>query len=102
MSVGSDVDGVWFLVYGLAIWRVSFMLLYDYGPFGIFFWIRQRFGVFHDDGDSPISWPRGSVFACLGCMSVWVAAVLWFFPFWGLAIFAGSAAAKLIQGWYER
>lgn len=96
----------WFLVYALAVWRVSFMLVYDFGPWGAFYRLRERFEVLHGAEDEPISWPRGSLFSCIGCMAVWVA--LFLFPFTlvtelriVLLILAGAAVAKLLQRWYE-
>lgn len=89
------------VVYGAAVWRVAFMLVYDYGPWGVFWRLREWAGVTHDSDDTPNSWPRGSVFACLGCMAVWVAIVLWVIPVELLVPLAGAAVAKLVQRWYE-
>lgn len=89
------------LVYGLAVWRVAFLLVYDFGPWGVFYWLRSRFGVLHDEDDAPNSWPRGSVFSCLGCMSIWVAFVLAVVPVELLVPIAAAAVAKLVQRWYE-
>lgn len=89
------------LVYALAVWRIAFMLMYDYGPWGVFWHLRTIWGVIHDEDDVPNSWPRGSVFSCLGCMAVWVAIVLLSVPVELLVPFAGAAVAKLIQRWYE-
>lgn len=89
------------IVYALAVWRVAFMLLYDYGPWAVFYRFRIARGVTHDEDDVPNSWPRGSVFSCLGCMSVWVAVVLWAMPVEWLVPLAGAAVAKLIQRWWE-
>jgi hypothetical protein len=93
-------------VYVLAVWRVAFMLVYDQGPFLVFLRVRELFGVVHDEADEPISWPRGSLFACLGCMAVWVAIGLLplFLLDWGrivLIAFAVAGAAKLVQRWYD-
>jgi hypothetical protein len=93
------------MVYSLTVWRVSFMLIYDHGPWGMFRAARERFGVLHDEAGEPISWPIGSVLACISCMSVWVAAAFWFIPepvrtpFF--IVLGAAGAAKLIQGWYE-
>jgi hypothetical protein len=52
-----------FLLLALASWRLASMLIYETGPFAVFDRLRaaaNRLGA-------------GGVFACIWCMSVWVA-----------------------------
>lgn len=95
-------DWLHFGIYAIAVWRLAFMLVYDYGPWGVFLRLRSRFGVIHDDAGEHVSVPVGSVLGCVGCMAIWVAAILWILPFEVITIIAAAGIAKLVQGWYER
>lgn len=77
------------------------MLHIEEGPWGIFQWVRERFGVLHDADGQP-EYPAGSVFACIGCLSVWMAILLWVLPHWVAAILAGTALAVFAQVIWER
>lgn len=76
------------------------MLVYDYGPWGVFLRLRSRFGITHDEGGEVTSVPVGSVFGCVGCMAIWIAAGLWILPFEVITIIAAAGTAKLVQRWY--
>jgi len=55
------------IIFGLATWRISSILVNEDGPFDVFFKMRERFkeGLFFD-----------SLFSCVWCISVWVAILL--------------------------
>ena len=62
-----------YVLYALAIWRVSSMLVQEEGPGDIFVKLRHKVGVQHDMhnrayGESFIS----KLFTCVVCMSVWI------------------------------
>lgn len=52
----------------LAVWRISYMLVNEDGPFDCFFnfrnWVQTKDGMFFGFLES--------LFACIYCMSVWV------------------------------
>ncbi len=88
---------------GLATWRLSYMLVWEDGPGLIFFRLRQRVGIGHDDDRRPVMVPERflpMLLSCTWCASVWVATgwvVLWMLlPGPGLllaSIFAVSGVA---------
>jgi hypothetical protein len=63
--------------------------------------VRERFGVEHDE-DGPIAYPTGSVFACVGCLSVWTFLGLYLAPFPLAILFAGSGLVILIHVFYQK
>jgi len=90
------------LILGLAAWRIAYALVEEPGPWQLLARLRARFGVEHDEFGYVDSAPIGSVFACVGCMSIWVAGALWFLP-WGVSmIFATAAVAKLVMEGRDR
>ncbi|KKM62837.1 hypothetical protein LCGC14_1517600 [marine sediment metagenome] len=84
-----------------ATWRLTALLVYDRGPFGIFLRLRERLGIVHDDNGDAVSWPDGGLgrmFTCVWCLSFWttlaVCVILWVEPYvvmvlavWGVATF---------------
>jgi hypothetical protein len=62
-----------FMACSLAAWRVSRMFVWDNGPFHIFQKIRDLVGVKYDDRSRRYgeTW-LAELFACMGCMSVWI------------------------------
>lgn len=86
-----------FVVYALAVWRISHMLVYEEGPVGIFAWMRGKTGIVHDDQGVPIAWPDHNVFRCLWCTSWWVSLGLLALPVVVFVPFAGSAVAIIIN-----
>jgi len=62
-------------VYGLATWRVTHMLLYESGPWGILIRLRSGVGVTHNEDGEPETHVHTWTY-CLWCLSVWVAIVL--------------------------
>lgn len=70
-----------FLIFGLATWRVSSLLVNEAGPGNIFIRIRKLAGIEHDASGTPTIIPDGffpGVLSCVWCSSIWVAF------FWGL------------------
>ena len=92
-----------YLIVGvLATYRMTSLLQREAGPFDMFVWIRERFGVVHDHLGFPHGYPDtlwGKLFECYWCLSVWVGIVcsvmlltgLW----WMLLPFALSGGAIL-------
>jgi hypothetical protein len=80
------------LVVTFAVWRVTHLLAYEDGPWGLVVRIRQALGA----------GVVGELFDCFNCLSIWVAA-----PFaltvargpleWALAWLGLSGAACLIE-----
>jgi hypothetical protein len=64
-----------FVVYCLATWRISSLLVNEPGPFDVFVKIREVFGIRHNE-KIPYEYP-GTFFAqllsCVWCTSIWVA-----------------------------
>lgn len=61
---------------GLATWRLSHLLVYEVGPFGILVRLREMTGIVHDDAGHHQSWPSYAPLVCIWCTSLWVAPVL--------------------------
>lgn len=72
------------------------MLYAEEGPSEAFKKLREYFGVEHDD-EGPLLYPPGSVFACLGCLSVWVGLCMGLAPKWLQLGLASSALAILFE-----
>ena len=93
-----------FLVLGFATWRLSAMLSYEGGPFGVFFWFRGKLGFDQYDNEeiAPDTF-FGNLFACVWCLSFWIAIGVWIaYRLWTptliLAVpFALSAVAIMVE-----
>jgi len=68
-----------FLIFSLATWRLSSLLVNEAGPFDMFVKIRELTGIQHNEEKEPLVIP-GRLFAellsCVWCTSVWVAIFL--------------------------
>jgi hypothetical protein len=92
------------LLVGLAAWRVSALLSYEDGPFGVFVRFRALFapGPNFATTDEPNGWRATlrsecyQVLSCVWCLSPWAAAAAW--GVWELspAVVAVGAAAAII------
>ena len=66
------------IIYILATYRLSFMLVEEDGPFDIFYRIRTRLGIeweLDEKGNMKLVVDEGffiGVFSCVLCMSVWI------------------------------
>lgn len=89
----------WFalVVYGLATWRISYMFMYEQGPFNIMVKLRERTGIRHDDTGHVLAVPDGNVLGCIYCTSVWVAMCSLILPVLVLVPFAVSTIAILVN-----
>ena len=94
-----------FLVLGFATWRLSAMLSYEIGPFGIFFRLRGLLGFNQFDNGEEVA-PEtffGNLFACVWCLSVWIAIGVWIaYRLWTPTLiiavpFALSAVAIMVE-----
>lgn len=66
-----------FFIFGLAVWRISSMLVNETGPWQIFERLRNRVGILHDQDGKPYQYPDGffpQLLSCTWCCSVWVGA----------------------------
>lgn len=93
-----------YLILSLATWRITSLLVTEFGPGDIFERLRYRLGVRYDvsghrTGNNLIA----EAFTCLWCLSVWVGValatlfLLWPGVTWLAMPFAFSAAAILID-----
>ena len=85
--------------YGLAVWRLSHMLVNERGPFDVFCVIRAINGIKHDSDGFPSSWSGNPVLSCLWCTSVWVAGMLLLVPKVIIHVLSLSAIAILVEGY---
>lgn len=94
-----------YLILTLATWRITSLLVNEYGPFNLLERMRYRLGVRYDDdlrriGTNVVA----EAFTCMWCLSVWVGLVLsialYAMPVlsvWLLLPFALSASAIVID-----
>lgn len=64
------------LIYILATWRVSSLLVNELGPWDLFMHIRELAGIEHDENKETTIIPDGffaGVLSCVWCASLWVA-----------------------------
>lgn len=101
-----------FLIFCLATWRTSSLLVNEAGPWDVFLRLRKLMGIQHDQQKRITIIPDGffaSLFSCIWCISLWVGFGWIFFsrlaPFFSLALASGmafSAVAIVIQSYLER
>jgi len=90
-----------FIVYCLATWRISSLLVNEAGPFDVFVKIREVFGIKHKDG-VPYEYPDtffAQLLSCIWCTSIWVAIFLTLF--WAVypsALFVASLPFAISAG----
>lgn len=96
LYVSSDLLSV--VIVMLATWRVSHMLVHEYGPRGMLQKFRALTGIQHDIDGNPSWWPTGNMLVCVWCTSVWVAIALLILPMGFSMVFALSAVACIIEG----
>lgn len=99
------------LIFILATWRVSSLLVREAGPFHIFEKLRELTGITHDEDGNILEIPDDrfwvELLSCIWCCSIWVAigwTVLWLIipensvwialPF---ALSAGGLIAEAVQ-----
>jgi hypothetical protein len=92
----------------LAIWRVTSLLYDESGPWDIFYKLREKLGIQHDEEGSPVIYPEHlQPMQCFWCLTLFVALPLVFFTHHrkcGIIemVLAGSAGAILIEKWLGR
>lgn len=66
-----------FTILALATFRISSMIAYEDGPFGLFEWARGKLGVRRDDKGKNYGTNNFAVgVVCIWCNSVWVGVAL--------------------------
>jgi hypothetical protein len=99
----------------MAVWRISYMLVWEDGPFDILEKFRRKIGIGYDtEGERGVySGPLlrttvAKLFLCVYCMSVWWAfgfTILYYIqPFLAVALavpFALSTGAILVNRWCD-
>lgn len=100
------------LIFGLATWRISSLLVNEAGPGNVFLKLRNLFGFSHDKSKNKAIIPDGffgELFSCIWCCSLWVGlgwtGIYSFFPILALVLaapFAFSTVAVLVQNCTER
>ena len=63
------------IVFGLATWRISSLLVDEPGPFRMFIRLRELVGITHDADDNVEMIPGGllpGILSCVWCCSMWV------------------------------
>lgn len=68
-----DLQALDLLLFGIASWRLTILLVRDTGPWGVFSWLREATGVKYDEYDYPYGTnaiSRGLL--CVNCTSVWI------------------------------
>lgn len=81
------------LIFGLATWRISSLLVREDGPLYVFWYIRKLSGIQHDENGEVFMIPSNflaQVLSCVWCASLWVALgwIVFFLvlPDWALII----------------
>lgn len=70
-----EINLTYFLLMGLASWRICSLFMKESGPWGMFIKIRELFGIKHYEDGSVLSYRDNffcKLFACCWCFSVWV------------------------------
>jgi len=78
------MTGSEFVVYALAVWRLTSLISKERGPFDIFVRLRRSVGILPAEDGSPLSWSDqmpANLIVCPWCLSVWIGVI------WVIAIF---------------
>lgn len=94
-----------FFVYSLAIWRLTYLIARDNGPFHLCDWFRHKIGIeVHTDGHEV--WKvHTNQFAemvdCMYCLSFWVALLFMpgFLPLNPSVVFIYDMVASFLALW---
>ena len=95
----------------LAIWRVSSFLYDEDGPWHVFYKLREKIGIQHDEEGVPVAYPEHlQPLECFWCLTLLVAFALVCFTHYkkcGIIeavelTLAGSAGAILVEKWLGR
>lgn len=85
-----------FILYALATWRISNILVKEEGPFELASKLREYTGIETNSVGVVLSYPPWNPLSCVLCTSVWVAALLRWCPSVH-GIFAASGVAVLLE-----
>lgn len=90
------------LVRGLAVWRISTMLVNEDGPGSLLTQLRGNTGIKYLWNTETkhwdvISYPKWNPLHCVYCTSIWVGLVIAILPRWFSLPFALSAIGGLIE-----
>lgn len=88
------------MIYALATWRLSYLLVREDGPFRLARKLRDTTGIECDDVGNVFSYPDWNPLHCVYCTSVWVAIALHFVPSWFREMLAASAVAVVIEKYH--
>lgn len=65
------------IMYALAVWRLSYMLVWEEGPGNVFGRLRNYVGVKYNAHNYPYGESfLAKLFSCLLCMSVWISLLI--------------------------
>lgn len=72
-----DIDLFSFVLFGLATWRITSLIVDEDGPFDMFVKFRSFIGVYYDEysqaqGRNVVA----RAFTCFWCASIWVSVVV--------------------------
>ncbi len=91
------IEAVWI---GMAVWRISSLLVHEDGPWDVFVRLRKLAGV--SSGPDPVEGFLTNLLSCVWCTSLWVAPVmwgLWQVTEWAVIILAASTIAIVAERW---
>ena len=94
----------YFLIYCLATWRISSLLVREDGPFFIFRKLRELTGIEHDEDGNIELLPENlwaGLLSCVWCTSVWVAfvwVIFWYLAPWSVwvAVWPALSAGAIL------
>jgi hypothetical protein len=85
------------LIRGLAVWRLSRMLVTEDGPYLLLYKLRKKTGIQYTVHGIAFTWPTWNPLVCVLCTSVWVSMVIAVLPGWVSRPLALSGMAALIE-----
>lgn len=89
-----------FVIASLAIWRLSYLIVDEEGPFDVFYTFRRLLGVHLEDGVIVANNVFAKLVLCIYCTTVWVSlpfALILFTDAWLLYWFALGAGSLLVH-----
>lgn len=67
-------DWARYVLAAFAVYRLAQFIAIDYGPFGVFDWLRRKGGAYDRNERGAIKTELGKFLACPYCSAVWLAA----------------------------
>jgi len=99
------------VIFGLATWRIASLLVQEDGPFYMFYRLREKVGIGHDENRKVFMIPDrffAQVLSCVWCSSIWVGFGWLAFWLWTpeialkiAAAFSFSTVAIMIDRWVK-